>query len=838
MSESYTILVVDRDAVVRKRLRSALEGMGHQVLDAHDAAAGHAALERGQPDLVVADLALNGAGGESFIGTLRQRSPGLPVIAAAEANAAAGLREALEAGAWDCVSREPVHPDELAAALMRVRARSLLSSEHQEYQRLLEDLVAERTARLEEGMRRITSLLANLPGTVFRCRNDRLWTMEYLSPGVAALTGYAAWQLIENAEAAFGDLILPEDRERAWREVQAALDRKGPYQIAYRIRRADGDISWVWEQGRGDYREDGSLAAIEGYISDITAQRTAESTAQLDEDLLLSLHSLSRMSLVASQEAVASFVLEEGVRQTGSDLGLLLVHDEPMDALRPYLRCEGGVCRNSGPDAPLLPVTASGVWSEALRMRRPVLENDCREAPEERTCPGLSAPVRRLLVVPVVEGGQVIALTGVANKQLPYEDGDMRQLSLLCGELGRVIAAKRSSEHIRKLSRAVDQGPNSVIIADTRNRIEYVNRRFESLTGIPAAEAVGRDLQELVLGSLGPEERDAFRAAVGEGREWHGEISRSVGESGERWMTASCTVLRDDAGGTTHLVLILEDVTERKRLETVLQGYSEHLEWMVAERTREADEARRFAEAANKAKSEFLSMMSHELRSPLNVIIGFSELMLAGMTGELTGAQQQNLKDIQNSGNRLLNLIDNILDLTRIETSSLMLERSPFVLKDVIAAAAALVREKAAKHAITVSLDVSEDVGTVTADERKMKQVMAHLIGNAVKFSPDGGAVQVTARRDSASGGATELISISVRDSGVGIAPEDRERIFEPFHQADASYTKRFEGAGIGLSLSKRLVELHGGTVRVESEPGRGSTFTVVIPDMRQEGTP
>lgn len=851
MDGSLAILVVEQDKALRAHLRSALEGLGHQVLDAGDCSAGLAVIERAHPDIVLADLQLNGTDGEPFVETMRRSHPATPVIALSGAGVLENALSAVQAGAWDCVSRSLASPDELELAIARIRARSRLSAEHHEYQRLLEELVAERTARLEDGMRRVSSLLANLPGMVFRCRNDRQWTMEYVSPGVAALTGYDAWKLINNAQVAYGELIVPEDRERTWSDIQKALDNKRQYQISYRIHTAGGDLRWFWEQGRGDYREDGTLAAIEGYISDISAERGAESAARLDEERLQSLYSLSRMSFAASEEAIASFALEEGVKQTGSAFGQLHFYDEQGGVLLPYLHCEEGACGRSSSGEQGFP--AAGAWAEALRLQRPVIENDHAEGQGEPGCPGHTARVRRLLVVPVFEGDRIAALACVGNKDAPYDDADARQLSLLCGEMGRVIAAKRSNEHIRKLSRAAEQSPNSVVIADTKGVIEYVNPRFEGMTGIASAEACGKDLRELVLGGLDQQQQELIWTAAAGGQEWQGEISRRQATGEERWFLASCSSILDESGDITHLVMILEDITERRRLEKVLQGYSEHLEWMVAERTKEAEEARRFAEEANKAKSEFLATMSHELRSPLNVILGFSELMLSGMTGELTAGQQQNLSDIQSSGNRLLNLIDNILDLTRIETSSLSLELSPFVLKDAISAAAALVREKAAKHAIEVSLAVSGEVGAVCADERKMKQVLVNLIGNAVKFTPDGGAVRVTARRlpaaeagaispkrqtagaaDSAK--AREFIAIAVQDSGVGIAPGDREKIFEPFHQADASYTKRFGGAGLGLSLSLRLVELHGGTIRVESEPGKGSTFTILVPDAQQEG--
>jgi signal transduction histidine kinase len=243
---------------------------------------------------------------------------------------------------------------------------------------------------------------------------------------------------------------------------------------------------------------------------------------------------------------------------------------------------------------------------------------------------------------------------------------------------------------------------------------------------------------------------------------------------------------------------------------------------------REIQEKSAQLEVANRHKSEFLANMSHELRTPLNAIIGFSDVLLQRMFGELNEQQADYLQDIRSSGSHLLTLINDILDLSKIEAGRMELEAAPFSLVAALDNAVTLVRERAQSHGIKLTLDVSPDVDTIVADERKLKQIVVNLLANAVKFTPDGGAVTLGARRENGE------IRLAVRDSGIGIAPEDQERIFEEFQQASHQGERSREGTGLGLALSKRMVELHGGTITVESAPGRGSTFTVALPLLKE----
>jgi signal transduction histidine kinase len=216
--------------------------------------------------------------------------------------------------------------------------------------------------------------------------------------------------------------------------------------------------------------------------------------------------------------------------------------------------------------------------------------------------------------------------------------------------------------------------------------------------------------------------------------------------------------------------------------------------------------------------------MSHELRTPLNAIIGFSEALMERMFGELNDKQSDYLKDIHESGKHLLSLINDILDLSKIEAGRMELEISTFDLPAALSNAMTLIRERAQRHAIGLELEVDERLHEVDADKRKFKQIMLNLLSNAVKFTPDGGKVDVSAKK---SDGAIE---VAVRDTGIGIAPEDQAAVFEEFKQVGRDAVHKAEGTGLGLALTKRFVELHGGAIRLESTPGKGSIFSFTLP--------
>ena len=296
----------------------------------------------------------------------------------------------------------------------------------------------------------------------------------------------------------------------------------------------------------------------------------------------------------------------------------------------------------------------------------------------------------------------------------------------------------------------------------------------------------------------------------------------------EIFVEVSAYPIKNEKGEITQYIHMCKDVTERKKAE-------------------KAELERIQAEAANKAKSDFLANMSHELRTPLNSVLGFSEVLMDELFGKLNKKQREYANDIFDSGQHLLSLINDILDLSKVESGKMELESSLFLLKDVLGASMSMLKEKAIRHNIRLDLNIEPEADIeIEADERKFKQVMFNLLSNAVKFTPDGGSVRVQARlvnseqylvnskklttNDYSLTTDTDFVEISVTDTGIGIREEDLPKLFKEFSQLESTYTKQYEGTGLGLALTKKLVELHGGKISVESEFGKGSRFVFVIP--------
>ncbi|BBJ23382.1 Tar ligand binding domain-containing protein [Candidatus Nitrotoga sp. AM1P] len=412
----------------------------------------------------------------------------------------------------------------------------------------------------------------------------------------------------------------------------------------------------------------------------------------------------------------------------------------------------------------------------------------------------------------------------------------MKALKEIHDNLVKVIGQIRDSEaRTRAVLDNVDEG---IIAINEGGMIEIFNPAAEQIFGYKGNEIIGKNASLLTRGSSRDQHNGSLErhqqlnkpTAPGVSREMVG-----VRQNGTNFpMEFKTREIRFNMG-QLHIV-VTRDLTASKQAEAEQKKHEQ-----VQQRNVEL-------EAASRMKSEFFSTMSHELRTPLNAIIGFSEVLKDGLMGDLTDEQRGYISDILESGQHQLALINDILDLSKVEAGKMILHLEPIDLPSLFSNSLSMVREKAAAQHIHLNLDIADGLGDIQADVRKVKQIVYNLLSNAVKFTPTGGDVTMRARRVSraqvgqltsqwaglsfpwSNNKITDFIEISVTDSGIGIANENFGRLFKPFNQIDSSLARKFEGTGLGLAIVKSLVELHGGTVAVESAEGQGTCFTVWLP--------
>ncbi|MCL4294632.1 MAG: response regulator [Anaerolineae bacterium] len=373
----------------------------------------------------------------------------------------------------------------------------------------------------------------------------------------------------------------------------------------------------------------------------------------------------------------------------------------------------------------------------------------------------------------------------------------------------------------------------SEITGEGEHLNRYISPNVEELTGYGFEEFV-RDASFWPEVVIYGEDRAAAAAQLsrlqqGENSEVEYRLVRADGQV--IWVRDNGRVVAQ--GGSVLIYGVVSDVTERKQAEMALLEERALLAGRVTERTAELSAANAELARAARLKDEFLANMSHELRTPLNAILGMSEVLREHIYGPLNEKQLHAVGHIEEGGRHLLTLINDILDLSKIEAGKLELFMAPVSVENVCQASLRFIKQMAQKKRIEVTLALASPLGTLQADERRLKQILVNLLTNAVKFTPEGGQVRLEVGYE----GGGEAIQFRVRDSGVGIAAEDMQRLFKPFVQLDSKLSRHHEGTGLGLSLVSRLTELHGGSVRVESQVGQGSQFTISLPCLG-EGSP
>ena len=369
---------------------------------------------------------------------------------------------------------------------------------------------------------------------------------------------------------------------------------------------------------------------------------------------------------------------------------------------------------------------------------------------------------------------------------------------------------------------------DALMTTDPRGIVTDVNKQMEALTGCTRDELIGAPFKSYFTDPARAEE--GIRRVLNEGKLTNYELTARARDGTLTVVSYNATTFHDRDRRLQGVFASARDMTELKAIERSLQQKNVELE------------------DASRMKSAFLANMSHELRTPLNAIIGFSEVLADGLLGDLTEKQRRFVGDIFKSGKHLLSLINDILDLSKVEAGKMLLDLEPVAIASLLKNSESIIKGQAAVRHVRVDLRLAEQLGTMNADGRKVKQIVYNLLSNAVKFTGDGGEVILQAERvpraevgvvagawarrtfPLAESSFSEFLQVSVTDNGIGMSPEGLEHLFKPFSQVDSSLARQFEGTGLGLAMVKLLADLHGGSVAVESAVGEGSRFTVWIP--------
>jgi PAS domain S-box-containing protein len=424
-------------------------------------------------------------------------------------------------------------------------------------------------------------------------------------------------------------------------------------------------------------------------------------------------------------------------------------------------------------------------------------------------------------------GERVVSLEADLAQSLEDLKDSHRKLSIYSDELEKKVAERTAelSTTNERLSLLLESLPVVVYTRSAKSDCgtTYMGNSVLEITGYSSEDLTSTPSfwTDRIHPDDAPRVLEGICVLLAKGR-YEQEYRWRLADGTYKWFYDGSRLIKSQDGNISHIAGVLIDITERKRTEEEL--------------LRALDAA----EAASRAKTEFIANISHEVRTPLNAVIGFSEVLQQELFGELNEKQHEYVRSIITGGQRLLDLILNILDLSATEFGERKLELSRFPLRQVLSESMLMFEDMAKKHNLSLDLVLEADVDTeIEADRENLKKIMTNLLSNAVKFTPEGGSLQVAARRLAsfrskceASGSKTpiDIIEISVQDTGIGICPDDIPKLFTNFTQLESPYTKRYDGVGIGLALVKRLVELNGGTIWAESELGKGSKFVFVIP--------
>ncbi|MDR3567606.1 MAG: PAS domain S-box protein [Syntrophobacteraceae bacterium] len=590
------------------------------------------------------------------------------------------------------------------------------------------------------------------------------------------------------------DLYPEEDKERI---AKVASGLKGrAYVGEWRHRKADGTMITIVAQS--DDITFWSTAARIAVLTDVTDRKRLESEQKLIEKALRKSELRHRILF-----------------ETAND-GILLISGER------FIDCNARALTMFGRDR-------DRVVGAPLHRFSPLVQPDGQNSEQkarEKIAQALSeGPQFFEWEHTKADGGRFLAEVSLNRLEL----GEETLVQVVVRDVTeRKLAEAELRESSERFEAIFDMLPLGVCISRPEDgALLHVNHSFGAVLGYVSEEMVGQTSPGLGLW-CNYEERDQMIEALREKGQYCGEVMLR-GKDGASIAVNLCSKLIP-LDGFKRMLVVIEDISDRKRSELAIRELNAGLERRVAERTAQLAVARDRAEAADRLKSAFLATMSHELRTPLNSIIGFTGVILMGLAGPLSEEQRKQLEMVEKSSSHLLSLINDVLDISKIEAGQLEVGIKPFAVRTSIENVLGIARPLAEKKGLSLRAQISPEVDMLSSDSRRFEQVLLNLLNNAVKFT-DRGGVRLDARLDHAPPGSSRPeIRIAIADTGIGIRPEDFDALFLPFRQIDTGLSRQHEGTGLGLAICRRIAELLGGTIEAESKWGEGSVFTFSLP--------
>jgi two-component system NtrC family sensor kinase len=586
------------------------------------------------------------------------------------------------------------------------------------------------------------------------------------------------------------------------------------------IRRRDGGLRWVRVSSHTIRDDDDEIVYFEGVMEDVTTLHAVDAQLRRSNELL---DTLTRMQdqYVAGADVGPLFdgLLADLLEATGSAYGFIaqVLEDDGGRFLRTWAMTDISwneatreMFRAAGPQGMEFH-NLDTLFGRVVTTEAPVISNAPLQDSRAAGRPYGHPPLDSFLGVPILRAGGVMGMVALANREGGFDEEFVHFLAPLTATVGSLMEAvtadrdraqaERRQAHSKALHRLiVERAADAIVTFTDDGRIVLANAAARSLVNAAHVDAdvLGAPITRFLPPDSVDESRERARQASADGKTVDMQLLRRDGAI----IDVEASFVRgryDDEDVTT---VIARDIESRKATEAALRV------------------ARDIAESTARAKDELLAGMSHELRTPLNAVIGLSSILHRELHGPLTDKQRAYVEQIENSGRHLLAVINGILDLAKAEASKLTVDLRPADVGEIIRDAVGLSGDLAVGKGLTVTRDPADGLPDVEADPVRARQVLLNLLSNAVKFTPSGGRVAVRAAVRG------PWVDVSVADTGIGIAADDLERIFEPFEQADSSLARHYEGTGLGLALSRSLMELMGGTLAVRSEPGHGAEFT------------